>query len=164
MPTTQLGSIRLIPRDLVNRFKAPYESATFYKHLFFGVILCGGAGVFLTILKPQWVMEDFSAALLGYFPALVGGAVLEFTEEQQPYLRSFGFLALCLLLPLTVVAVRTQHGWQLLWCITGTILSILLWWVANGLDNRFNDVTAQSALGGDVSSGLPQSTETGWKK
>src|ERR1700734_888337 len=123
MPTP-LGSIRLMPGDLVNRFKAPSESLTFYKHLFFGVILCGGAGVFLTILKPQWIMEDFSAALLGYFPAVVGGAVLEFTEEQQPYLRSFGILALCLLLPLTVAAVKTQHGWQFFLCLIGTVLSI----------------------------------------
>jgi len=153
-----------MPQELFARLKAPYKSVTFYKHLFFGVILCGGAGVFLTVLKPQWAMEDFSAALLGYFPALVGGAVLEFTEEEQPYLRSFGFLAICLLLPVIVAAVKAQHYWQLAWCCIGTILSLLLWWVANGLDDRFNDVKPESALGGnDLTGKISGTDDTGWQ-
>ena len=164
MATATQKSMQLIWPELVHRFWAPCKSVTFYAYLFLGVILCGGSGVLMTFLKSRWGVEDISAALLGYFPALVGAAVLEFTAEYQPYLRSLGVIALSVLLPVTFFVARTEHGWQLFWSLTGTVLSILLWWVANGLNKRFDDVKPQSALGGDESGSLPESQDKEWKK
>jgi hypothetical protein len=156
--------MELIGPELARRFWAPCKSVTFYSYLLFGVILCGGSGVLLTILKSRWGVEDISAALLGYFPALVGAAVLELTAEYQPYVRSLGVIALSTLLPVVLIAASSEHGWKLFWSLTGTVLSILLWWVANGPNVRFNDVKPESALGGDESGSLPESQAEGWKK
>lgn len=164
MATSPQKSMELIGPELVSRFWAPCKSVTFYAHLFFGVILCGGAGVFMTFLKSPWHIEDTSAGLLGYFPALFGAAVLQFTAEDQPYLRFFGSIAFCVFAPVAFFAALTQHGWQLFWSLTGTVLSILFWWVANGLNEHFNDVEPQSALGGDPSGNLQESQDKAWMK
>lgn len=157
-------SMELIWPELVKRFWAPCKSVTFYAHLFFGVILCGGAGVLVVFLKSNWQIEDLSLALLGYFPALFGAAMLEFSAEVQPYLRFFGIIAICVFAPIAVIAAKTQHGWQLSWTLLGSILSILFWWVANGLNKHFEDVNPDTALGGNVSTDLPSSQEPGWQK
>jgi hypothetical protein len=69
--------------------------------------------VFATFLKTQWRVEDISGALLGYFPALFGAAVLEFTAKTQPYLRYFSFIALLIFFPTAVMVAKTEHFWQL---------------------------------------------------
>ncbi|HKB97146.1 MAG TPA: hypothetical protein VKD23_00030 [Terriglobales bacterium] len=157
-------SIDLIWPELTSRFYAPCKSVTFYSYLVFGVIICGGSGVLTVFLKSEWSMSDVSAALLGYFPALFGAAVLEFTTEHQQWLRSLGLIGLCVLLAVAFIAVKTEEGWQLFWALTGTVLGILFWWVANGLNTRFDDVQPQSALGGDPSGTLQQSSDKEWRK
>lgn len=157
------NSIQLIWSDLKHRLRTPCGSMTFYAHLGFGVILCGAVGVWTIPLRSSWHIENVSAALLGYFPALLGGAVLQFTEDSQPYLRSFAFIALFALTPVTIAAYITHHSWQLIWSFAGTILSILLWWVANGLDKRWDDVKPQSAVGGDASTPLSHQQDGGWQ-
>jgi hypothetical protein len=106
--------MQLIWPELVQRFNTPRTSLTFYAHLCFGVVICGGLDVFLTFLKTGWAIEDVSAALLGYFPAVVGSAVLEFTAEYQPYVRSLGVLALTVLLVILFIVLKTTHVWQLI--------------------------------------------------
>lgn len=156
-------SMQLIWPELVGRFWAPCKSVTFYAYLFFGVILCGGAGVSLTFLKPSWHAGDISIALLGYFPALFGAAVLEFTAEVQPYLRFFSFIAVCPFAVLAVLVAKTSDGWQLGIAILGALLSILFWWLANGQKKCFDDVVPQSAIGGDTSAKLSQPHDEGWQ-
>jgi len=120
--------------------------------------------VFVTFLKSQWKIEDVSLALLGYFPALFGAAMLEFSAEVQPYLRFFTYIAICIFAPIAIFVAKTEHGWQLFWAVTGSALSILFWWVANGLNKHFDDVQPQSALGGDISGSLQESQDKGWQK
>jgi hypothetical protein len=156
--------MQLIWPELVQRFNTPRTSLTFYAHLCFGVVICGGLGVFLTFLKSGWAIEDVSAALLGYFPAVVGSAVLEFTGDYQPYIRSLGVLALAVLLMILFVVLQTTHVWQLIFCVLGAAISILLWWIANGLNERFNDVRPESALGGNTLGSLSESEDKSWKK
>jgi hypothetical protein len=163
MPNTRQRSGYLIVADVKNRLKAPCTSVTFYAHLLFGVIVCGGAGVFLTLFKTGVQMADISAALLGYFPALVGAAVLEFTAENQPYIRSLGLIALGVVLPVAFLSARAVQGWQLFWSLSGTALGVFFWWIAYGLNDRFNDVKPQSALGGDEGTSLPESKDKEWK-
>src|SRR5260370_41832130 len=100
MDTTPQKSMDLIWPELVTRFWAPCKSVTFYAHLFFGVVLCGGVGIFVTFLNSQWRVEGISAGLLGYFPAFVGAAVLHFTWGVRPYLRFFSFIEFFVFSPL----------------------------------------------------------------
>jgi hypothetical protein len=155
-------SLSLLPGDLRKRFAAPVKSVTFYCHLFVGVIVFGGLGVYFAVWNSDWSMSDTSAALLCYFPALAAAAMLEFDTQEQPYLRSFGILALVIFIILFLLGIKSEYGWQFFWAAAGTILSILFWWVANGLNDRFNDVKPQSALGGDPSGNLRKTPDTGW--
>jgi hypothetical protein len=151
----------LIWPELVRRIRVPWKSVTFRAYLVFGIVLCGGSGVLTIFLKSQWRIEEVSAALLGYFPALFGAAALEFTAEHQQYLRSLSFIALSVLIPVAFIVAKTEHGWQLMWSLLGTVLGILFWWIANGPNKRFEDVAPESALGGDASGNLPKS-DTEW--
>jgi len=160
----QQPSLELLPDDLRKRFLAPSKSVTFYCHLFVGVVVFGGLGVYFAIWHSHWSMSDTSAALLCYFPALAAAAMLEFDIQDQPYLRSFGIIALVIFVVLFLFGSQCGSGWQFFWSVIGTILSILFWWVANGLNDRFNDVKPQSALGGDPAAQLAQSPEGGWLK
>jgi hypothetical protein len=159
---TDRKSLDLLPTELARRFLAPRKSVTFYCHLFVGVIVFGGLGVYLAIWQSHWSMHETSAALLCYFPALAAAAMLEFDAQDQPYLRSFGIFALVIFVILFLLGIDTDYGWQFFWSLVGAALSILFWWVANGLNDRFNDVKPQSALGGDTSEGLHKSSDTGW--
>src|SRR5258708_12170068 len=91
-------SIDLIWPELTSRFYAPCKSVTFYSYLVFGVIICGGSGVLTVFLKSEWGMSDVSAALLGYFPALLWAPVFEFTTQHHQPLPSPGLLSLFFLL------------------------------------------------------------------
>jgi len=164
MDTSTPKSMELIWPDLVRRFRSPCTSVTFYAYLFVGVILCGGSGVLVTIIRSGWSIEGISVALLGYFPALVGAAVLDFNQEPQPYLRSFGLIGGGLFLTVLIFSTISGQGWQFLWCLFGTILSIGFWWVANGQNKRFDDVKPGSATGGSVSIPLLESEDKEWKK
>jgi hypothetical protein len=164
MPLPREKSVEMIWPELVHRFLTPCTSVTFYAHLFLGVVIFGGFGVYFAIYKSHWSVEETSAALLSYFAALAGAALLEFDSENQPYLRSFGLIAFGIFIIVFALVVLTEHWFQLFWSLTGTVLGILFWWVANGLNERFNDVKPQSALGGDPSSSLQESDEEGWLK
>jgi chromate transport protein ChrA len=162
MDTQPRKSMQLILPQLKRRFYAPCKSVTFYAHLFVGVIIFGGLGVYIATWRSHGAIEDVSAALLGYFPAIVGAALLEFDSENQPYLRSFGFCALGFFSIMAALIVITECGLQLSLALLGTALGILFWWVANGLNPRFDDVKPQDAIGGDASGNLAQSPDTGW--
>jgi len=162
METQSPKSLQLIYPELRRRFLAPCGSVTFFLHLIGGVIIFGGIGVFYSIWRPHLATEQISGALLGYFPPLVGAALLEFDLEDQPYIRSFGLFAFIVFFILTVFIITSAHWWQLVLSIIGTASGILFWWVAHGLNSRFNDVKPQSAIGGDPSAELHASTDKDW--
>jgi hypothetical protein len=160
----ELRSIRLIGPDLRKRLVTPCGSMTFYYHLIGGVIIFGGIGMFYGAYKSNWKWEEVSAHLLGYFFALIGAAVVEFTAEDQMYLRSFGGLALAVFGVLGLGVGMAGGGLQLGLAIFAAILAVLFWWVANGLNPRFNDVKTENAIGGDLSTKLERSQDTGWER
>jgi hypothetical protein len=157
-------SLRILPLQLKQRLLTPCWSMTFYLHLVFGVIVFGGIGVFASLWK-HWAIAELPVALVGYFTPLVGAALLEFDSQDQPYIRSFGLFAFFGLGVLAFFAIVIGPPWQLLLSLAGTGLGILFWWVANGLNPRFNDVIKpQNAYGGDPSAALHESADKGWAK
>jgi len=159
----QIESVPLLPGELKRRFLKPLKSVTFYKHLIVSVIVFGGLGVCVAIWRSHWSMVATSEALLCYFPALAGAAMLEFDAEDEPYLRSFGIIALLVFIVLLVLGFASSPTLQFCCSLLGTGLSILFWWVANGPNKHFDDVLkAKNALGGDTSGGLQKSSQEGW--
>lgn len=164
METQPRKSMQLILPELRRRLVTPCGYLTFYLHLIGGVIVFGGAGVYYAIWKSHWASAEISAALLGYFTPLVGAALLEFDMEEEPYLRSFGIFAFIGFIVLAVFVITTDSFVQLGLSGLGTALGIGFWWVAHGLNTRFQDVKAQNAWGGDTSVKLPESSDKEWRK
>jgi hypothetical protein len=158
------NSIVLLKDDLKNRLITPWKTVTFYKHLLGGLVVFGGVGVTFTIFKSPWSMAETSTALLCYFPAIAGTAMLDFEAEDQPYLRSFGFVGLMPFILIFCLGFYSKGCAQFFWSVLGALLSILFWWMANGLNDRFNDVVfkPKNAIGGDPSAALDKSPDTGW--
>jgi hypothetical protein len=154
-----LGALKL---NLESRLKAPRLSVSFLTQLFGVVFFCGGAGIWYTIHKGGLHADSLAAALLTYFPALVAPSVIDFVHEKQRYLRSFGISALFFFLIIFLVAVTRNTDWQLYWALIGTVLSVLLWWLANGEKDWVKDNQPGDATGGDVKRALPGSNE-GWR-
>lgn len=120
--------------------------------------------MYYTMWKSHGASAEISAALLGYFTPLVGAALLEFDMEEEPYLRSFGIFAFIGFIVVAILVVTTDRYFQLAVSCLGTLLGIGFWWVAHGLNTRFQDVKAQNAWGGDTSTKLPTSADPEWRK
>jgi hypothetical protein len=153
-------SIGLLRRDLARRFKTPYKSVTFYAHLSLAVVLGGGAGIWYAIFQNGLQTETLAAALLTYFPALVAAAIIDFTHEREPYLRSFGLIAAGIFLVIFLAAVTHPPFGQLLWAMAGTILSITFWWLANGEKECFKDAAVAVAQENSEVKGLSKEAST----
>jgi hypothetical protein len=163
METETVKSIDVICGVLIRRMRAPGRSVTFYAHLFLAVLLGGGAGIWFTLLKSGFDVDKLAAALLTYFPALVAAALIDLTQERQPYLRSFGLISAGGFLTIFVIGATRVHGAQCAWAFLGALLSVLFWWIANGDKTWVRDVAPDAATGGDVTKDLLKSEDEGWK-
>ena len=152
-------------QDLVRRLNAPVKSITFYKHLFFLVLFCGGFGIWYTLLRDGLDFGKLTAALLTYFPAIVASAVIDLEHEEQKYLRSFGDLIGGFFLAVFILAIFSGPAWQLYWAFMGTFLSVFFWWFANGDNARFKDVnvTPINAVAGTTDKPLSGKRPKNWK-
>lgn len=164
MKTEAIYSLDLVGRDLTRRLNAPIKSVTFYAHLLVAVLLGGGAGVWYSIYQNGLEMQPLAAALLTYFPALVAAALIDFTHERQPYLRSFGLIAAGVFLTIFLIAATRTPYWQCAWALGGTIMSVLFWWAANGEKSCFKDIDYEDSQGGDLKKPLLSTNDPTWKK
>jgi hypothetical protein len=159
MKTGTIYSTDLIGQDLTRRLRAPCKSLTFYAHLFLAVVLGGGAGIWFTIYSSGLDVDKVSAALLTYFPALVAAAVIDFTQEKQIYLRSFGLIAAGIFFIIFMAAATEPAGFRCFWGSLGALLGVLFWWVANGEKSWVIDVDAENATGGSIKKDLLKSKD-----
>jgi hypothetical protein len=159
-------SIKVLFRDGQRRFKAPTRSVTFYAHLCLAVLIGGGLGIWNTLyqckLTANWDAATIAAALYTYFPAIVAAALIDFTHEKQPYLRSFGLLSATLFAILFFFSTTTAPDARVKFALTGAVLSVLFWWMANGEKDCFKDIDPSAATP-EPSIKMP-GDDTGWKK
>ena len=168
-PVNSINSVTLLCKDLKRKFLAPTKSFTFYTHLVLAIIAGGGLGIWDALYQSKhaatWNLLAISAALYTYFPAIVATALVEFTHEKQPYMRSFGLFSLAPFSLLFFLAITTEPEFRLAWAIFASIASILFWWVANGEKDFFRDVlTPEDAYGGDVKRDVIGQGSEGWKE
>lgn len=145
-----INSIELLLADLRRRFWAPTRSVTFYTHLLLAVVVGGGLGVWYQVIyrgliRETWDVDAISAHLFTYFPAIAAVALIDFTQEPQPYLRSFGLCAAGLFAGIFGLAVTTSKWPQLSWAIIGSLLAVFFWWVASGEKDCFKDINPSAA-------------------
>jgi hypothetical protein len=160
------NSVTLLWRDIRRRWFAPCRSVTFYNHLIFAVIIGGGLGVwyeviFKGLIHGDWEMANISAALFAYFPAIVSVAINDFTQERQPYLRSFGHIAAGVFTVIFLLSVATESVFQLFFALLGSLFAVMFWWVASGDKDCFRDIDYEASTP-DPSQSMPGSN-IGWR-
>lgn len=163
MNTGFVDSVGPLWADARRRFRAPLLSVTFYLHLVLGVVVCGGIGIWHGIYVGNLELKAVSASLFTYFPAIVAAALVEFTQEKQLYLRSFGLLAAGVFLVVFFIAVGTSEKWQFFCSAVGAVLAVLFWWIAVGEKDCFRDIDRDASVGGDIHQPLLSSEDKDWK-
>jgi hypothetical protein len=157
-------SLSVLLVDLKRRLKTTRLSTTFYTHLLFVVILGGSIGVWFPLLQGGWKMENIATTVLTYFPVIVAVALLEFIEEDQLYLRNFGLSSAFILgVIFLIAATRNDPDVKYYWALLGTVLSVVLWWIANGENPRFRDYDPNNAVAGPLDAPLAGKTPPGFK-
>lgn len=156
--------------DLKIRLVTPVGQVTFWVFLVIGIIVCGGAPIWVEIVR--WHIgatpdaENIRTAINCYFPAIGGAAAAQLmfaAENRQKYLTSFSFLAAFFFFIFSVLTLSLEKkpATYLAWCVglVACLLAIVTWWIANGLDPTFQDMTDLDApLGGSPSSPLAGDT------
>jgi hypothetical protein len=153
-------------KDIGARFMAPIGSPSFWMYLFIGVLGIGGLAIWIELLKVCFGLggttsaDGLRTAINTFFPAIGCGAALQLVtaEKQKPNLRAIGVAVGAILSGACLVALLLQihHPW---WSfglgVTFSIVSLAMWWVANGIDQAYQEqVPDNVALGGPVNQPL----------
>lgn len=128
--------------------KKPVKRFNFW--IYFAVCILGFdvVGVLLSCHfpdKPSTFMSVFS-----FYIAIAGASCIDFIfgEDERKYIRGFSIISAVVLVVLSVVSF-TETCYLL--AIIATIISFILWWLANADNPKLVDVAKPTApLGGDV--------------
>ncbi|WP_287285871.1 hypothetical protein [Mesorhizobium sp.] len=154
------NGFRYLGRELCRRFTTPMPHFTFWVYLILGVFVCGGFGIWFELVPYLYAtnpgkLDGVFTALLTFFPTLVGSATLHliFAENEKP-LKAFSLLycaGFVLLACWLGFAKPTDMRLAIGGATVGAVASVLIWWLANGLDPAFQDqLTPNAPVGGDT--------------
>jgi len=163
------NSWRILYNELCVRVRTPAGQVTFGVFLVLGIIICGGAPIWVELVRfvvgatPD--TESIRTAINCYFPAIGCAAAVQLAfadENRQKYLTAFSYLAtffffICSILTLLLERKPvTCRAWFI--GVSLSLLAILMWWIANGLDRTFQDFDPGDAVGGAPGKSLPGDT------
>jgi hypothetical protein len=160
-------------RDIFMRARTPLGSPSFWNTLLFGVVLFGGLAIWIEILKYGFNLpgthpaEGIRTAFNTYFPAIGCGSALQLitAEKDNQDLRSFGFAVSVIFFVVCILSFLAGINHPHLSMAIGIIfslLSLVMWCVANGLDNAYSNVPEDASIGGSASKPL-SGTTSGFK-
>jgi len=160
-------------RDLYQRIRTPLGSPPFWNNLVFGVIVFGGIAIWIEFLKYGFNLpgthpaEGIRTAFNTYFPAIGCASALQLitTEKGNQDLRAFGYAASVSFFVVCCLTLLLQFNHPYLSLIVGiifSILAVLMWCIANGLDDAYSNFTPDASLGGSVDERL-MGTTSGFK-
>jgi hypothetical protein len=164
------NSVRKLGIELRKRFTMPMGQVSFWVALVMGVVLMGGWGIWIEIIKWSYFDEDgtkgIRTAIHTYFPALAFTATMQLimVEGDKKYLRSFGWaLGIILLIAslfLLILTNKLSDGISFWGGIFFSTLAVLVWWIANGMEPMFHDTPSiDAAVGGNADAPLKGGTD-----
>ena len=127
--------------------KKPVNRFNFWVYFIVGIIFCGGAGIWLSFLpsdKPSMLMS-----ICSFYLAIAGASCIDFIfgEDERKYIRGFSILIAVILFLLTAFS---YSGTRYCLAVIATIISLVLWWLANADNPKLADIAKPTApLGGD---------------
>lgn len=158
-------------RELRLRLVTPCLQVSFWAYLLLGIILCGGVAIWVEVLKYLAhvggiaTSESIRTAINAYFPAIGCAAAVQlaFASENKKYLLSFSLLIAALFAAFSLVVLFLQKTpvtrLSFTAGIVGSLLAVLTWWIANGLESTYQDtVDPDAAVGGTTQATLPGDT------
>ncbi len=162
------NTFSLIGSELKRRIFRPLPSFTFWSFLFRGFVGFGGLAIWIEVLKllvaDHTTSEGVRLALLTYYPAVGCAASLQIAvyEETRAYLREFGNTASFLLISACAISFYLESKYPIGVLVVGILLScfsVLLAWIAIGLDKPFDEPDPDVAVGGNTSVPLAGNSE-----
>jgi hypothetical protein len=157
--TRRKSSFSILYKELCTRIGTPAGQFSFWVYLLIGIVICGGAPIWVELLRFTIGVtrdtENIRTAVNCYFPAIGCAAAVQLAfadENRRKYLTAFSYLAtffFSILSLLTLFLEKkpvTCRAWFI--GIALSLLAILMWWIANGLDRTFQDFNPESPVGG----------------
>lgn len=158
------SSIPLLRAELRRRLLTPIGQVSFLTYFIVAIIGFGALGIWVEVGRAmqakQFEPDGLLTAIHTYFPAIAAGAALQMQmdarKEHLQYLRSF-----CVLSGFGVLlfAIPFMNGSKtFVWGAIGIGASLLLWWVANGVNPNFLDIDPEDSLGASPDADLSGDT------
>lgn len=164
-----ISSYAKLRKELWRRTIDPFSQPPFVFYVVTGVVLFGGLGVWVELVKlclsdMRGDSEALVTAVITFFSTLAGAATIQLNyssyEKSDKDLGSFALLLMCLFACAGVLLAFFGHAYPASVLFFGVICSLAatwVWWITNGDEPTFRatkkDVDA--AVGGDPERDLP---------
>lgn len=143
------SSIPILCGELKRRLRTPIGQVSFWTYFIVAIAGFGALGVWVEVVRASPAPDGLLTAIYTYFPAIAAGSALQMQmdakKEHQQYLRSFcvlsGFFIFLFMIPFM------NGSKSFIWGGVGIVASLLLWWVANGVNPSFLDIDPKDSLG-----------------
>lgn len=165
METEDTGPYMRFWKEIKRRTVNPLTDLTFIFYVFFGVVVFGGLGVWIEVVKyylpGQFVdMQGIRTALAVFYPALIGAAslqlVLESVRKSETLMSVFAITSLLVMIISAILLGLIEYfqaSDSLLFWVSSGLSALGLWvWVIANADNPDLKTrpNPESASGGDV--------------
>jgi hypothetical protein len=166
--TKPQNSFPFLKDVLIKRFMAPVGQVSFWVFFILGILTFSACGIWVELgkyfLSTCKSLDGVQTAIFTFVPAMACTATMQivFTDNEKKYLKSVGYaVGVVTLLGAIGLLMFIDHLAPEISIPIGVFLSvvaILTWWIANGMDAIFYDNAGQDATtGGDLDKDLPGS-------
>jgi len=166
----------LFKEELYRRFTEPKKYITFVFYFAFVIFLLAGIGWIIPLVMVWYYgvghdykeLSIFSQSLSTYAIALAATSFVDLVISKddpkisrRPFKNLFSMAVMFSFIIVVALTLWTfsamSIGWSLFLAILGTILSLIIWWVANGDNAQYMEEppSPSAATGGDPSKGAP---------
>lgn len=158
-----------LKHELKLRLGSPLKQETFCLYFIGLVMIAGSFGVWEPLfrcfyfhsLKQDELLKSIVGASYSYFVAVAATASVDIQLGLKPERSTRVFLSLCALgvAACAVLAAFGPNPYSSRWpALIGVVLSLFLWWIANGENPNLQDNPPTSTLGGKTTDPLAGGT------
>lgn len=146
-----------------SQLRIPLGQLSFWAFLLLAIIGAGGYGVWVELYRWNNThnanLSGVIQAIFTYYPALVGASIFQLIFHSDKFVRSgFTFIGVSIFLITFFVfpSPGSINKFTLVGGIILALISIFIWWIANGHDGTYHDnPNPNSSTGGDTKNPLP---------
>ena len=160
-----------LKKEICKRLFTPVGQVSFWVSLLVGVLLLGALGIWVELAKLLLAstnddLDNLRTSIHTFYPAIAFTSTLQLilSAGDKKYLQTAAFavgISLILLAFMLLAAdSKISPGASIFLSSIASVLSVLIWWIANGSEAIFNDgVSIDASVGGDTKSSLSGNVE-----